>query len=224
MEEAFQWILLKSMEEGDHLFNEIIKDLEEQCTRGEQELLETKQQAKGAVENQVPNSSKNHNSSDPGKAAAAAAASKPEKAAAQSSRKPAALTKKTAAAAAAAAAPGTVTVDILEGPYVGKKFTLKVTPRAPRLVGRSTSKNFRDKGISLSKDLEVSTSHGKFVLKKEKLYFVDTESTNGTIVSEGRGSGVSDSSTIQLEPNEPYLLSTGTLITCGQTVMKVTLP
>lgn len=200
VEEAFQWILMKSNEEGENLFNEIIKDIEEACMLGELELLQAKRQAE--AENQLSNNNimplqKDNNLLD-------------KQVMVQAKE----LSKK-------AAPLGTVHVDIVAGPYKGKKYTLKVTPRAPRLVGRSQSKNFREKGISLSKDLEVSTSHGKFVLMKDKLYFVDTESTNGSLVSQG-GGDTSDNE--QMEPNEPYLLATGTMITCGQTVMKITLP
>jgi hypothetical protein len=157
VEEAFQWLLMKSNQEGENLFNDIIEDIEEHCTLGEQELLQAKRQVE--AENQ-PSNSKN-NSMVPH----------------QKDNNP--LDNKVAASATKepmkkAAPLGTVYVDVDAGPYMGKKYTLKVTPRAPRLVGRSQSKNFREKGISLSKDLDP--------------------------------------------------LSTGTMITCGQTVMKITLP
>jgi FHA domain len=210
---------LKSNEEGERLLNDIIKDIEEQCKLGEQELLRAKRQVE--AENQLqlvvlPTTAmpleKDVNNRRDFVVQAAVATNKVEP-----------VSKKEAATSAPL---GTVHVDIVAGPYMGKTFTLKVTSRAPRLVGRSQSKNFRDKGISLSKDLEVSTSHGKFVLIKDKVYFVDTESTNGTLVSEsGDNTSSNDHTTTdQMEPNEPYQLSTGTMITCGQTVMKITLP
>jgi FHA domain len=207
---------MKSNEESESLLNDIIKDLEEQCKLGEQELLQAQRQVQAENHEQLlalpstvmPLEKDINNRRDKVGVVVQAVNKEPS--------------GKKAAVAAAVAPLGTVHVDIVAGPYQGKKFTLKVTSRAPRLVGRSQSKNFRDKGISLSKDLEVSTSHGKFVLIKDKLYFVDTESTNGTLVSQRGDSSSSDNE--QMEPNEPYPLSTGTMITCGQTVMKITLP
>lgn len=91
--------------------------------------------------------------------------------------------------------------------YMGKVFELKITKKNHCFIGRSSSKKFKNNGISLSKDLEVSTTHGKFELHKDgQVYFVDTGSTNGSKVD---GSSV--------EPDEPCLMQTGTVLWVGAT-------
>ena len=86
---------------------------------------------------------------------------------------------------AAAAAPRKVSKIILTataGPYQGRKFTLKVR-KAPLKVGRSRGAAFVKKGLSLSKDNEVSTTHGHFIMKDGAMCFNDTGSTNGSFIN-----------------------------------------
>jgi hypothetical protein len=118
------------------------------------------------------------------------------------------VTKKVAAAASGRS----VQVELTTGPYAGETFLLKPTEKAPSLVGRSKNKNLRTKGISLPKDLEVSTTHGQFELLDGKLCFTDLQSTNGTWVK-----------SVELSPNEPLELVDGIEIIVGQTLMKITL-
>ena len=121
-------------------------------------------------------------------------------------------TTSTATAAAANKRPDTVHIDILGGPYDGSFYDLQPKSRSHAWVGRSSSTKFKDRGISLPLDLEVSTSHGRFEYSKGIFYYTDVASTNGSRIN-GE----------ECEPNRSYDLSTGTMVLAGQTTMKVTL-
>jgi len=101
------------------------------------------------------------------------------------------------------------------GPHDGVKAVLhpKVGKTTACFIGRSTGKKFTDKGMSLSKDLEVSTTHGKWELMKDgKIYFTDTGSTNGTFVGDK-----------QLVEGEPLEIKDGSRIRCGASVLLMTI-
>jgi len=107
-----------------------------------------------------------------------------------------------------------MTLKCLTGPHMGQKFRLEPPPGKTDdsfKVGRSTGKAFKDKGLSLYKDKEVSTAHGKFEIRNGAGYFVDTRSTNGTQLN---------GSTITTQ--EPALLKTGDLLNIGGTEVSVT--
>lgn len=109
--------------------------------------------------------------------------------------------------------PDTIHIDLLGGPYEGAFFDLQPKSRSHAWIGRSSSAKFKDRGISLPQDLEISTSHGRFELKGGTFYYTDIASTNGSRIN-GE----------ECEPNVPYELSeTGMMILAGQTMMKVTL-
>jgi hypothetical protein len=90
----------------------------------------------------------------------------------------------------------TVAVQVTVGPHAPSRFHLRPRPGVPCLVGRSKGKKFVKNGISLHRDQEVSTTHGKFVVVEDdnggvvavgggggrsRYYFVDVGSTNGTV-------------------------------------------
>ena len=108
--------------------------------------------------------------------------------------------------------PDTIHVDIVAGEYQGMTYDLQPRARNHAWVGRSQGKKFREKGISLPKDLEVSTSHGRFEYSRGKFYYMDAASTNGSRIQD-----------MDIEPNKCYELSTGMEITVGQTIMRITL-
>jgi FHA domain len=108
--------------------------------------------------------------------------------------------------------PTTIHVEIVGGFYAGTTYKLVPKTTHPCWVGRSSGKKFKERGISLSKDGEVSTTHGKFEVKQGKLYYTDAGSTNGSKV---RGE--------DLPPETPFLLETGTELVLGQSIFKITL-
>ena len=82
-------------------------------------------------------------------------------------------------------------------------------------VGRSELPEYKETGISLFKDESVSSAHGFFEVKigenkKERLYFVDCHSSNGTIINDEN-----------IEPNEPYLIHNKTTILLGESKLNL---
>lgn len=105
--------------------------------------------------------------------------------------------------------PTTIDIQIIAGPHNGSSFTLTPGLRKPCWVGRSTSKKFRDNGISLKNDDQVSTTHGKFHIhpasgSNGKLVYTDTGSTNGTLYNDE-----------ELEDQVPLDLVDGMLLVLG---------
>jgi len=103
-------------------------------------------------------------------------------------------------------------ISIVQGFHAGVSLTLKPKLRAPCWVGRSQGKKFRDRGISLPKDPEISTTHGKFEVIRGCMYYTDTGSTNGSKVGNKL-----------LEPDAPLALGNGTELIVGQSVLRITL-
>ncbi len=134
-------------------------------------------------------------------------------------------TKPSASASAAAAAKPTSTtieIQVTLGPHSSSKYLLRPKPGTPCLLGRSKGKKFIKNGVSLHKDQEVSTTHGKFIIEGgglsneggegPKFYFVDVGSTNGTVYNGG-----------QLEHNVRLLLKDGMELKVGNSVLKIVL-
>ena len=133
----------------------------------------------------------------------------------------------------------TIEVQVTVGPHTSSTFILRPKPGAPCLVGRSKGKKFTKNGISLHKDQEVSTTHGKFLVEGStgglayqttnsnnennedgsgsggglKFYFIDVGSTNGTIYNNDK----------VLVPNERLLLCNGMELKVGNSVLKIIL-
>jgi hypothetical protein len=105
-----------------------------------------------------------------------------------------------------------IRVEILSGPHSGATFFLDPRPRAPCFLGRSAGKKFTERGISLSSDLEVSTTHGKFELKKGIYYYIDQSSTNGSYYKDKL-----------IEPFQALELVDGMVITVGTSDLKISL-
>jgi hypothetical protein len=101
------------------------------------------------------------------------------------------------------------------GPHIGQKFRLELVAGKDEdsfKLGRSTGKVFKEKGVSLYKDKEVSTAHGKIEIRNGVAFFIDTKSTNGTIVN-GK----------MIETQQPVRLSDGDVLSVGGTELAVTI-
>lgn len=109
--------------------------------------------------------------------------------------------------------PTTLQITITSGPHIHQTYHLIPKPSQPCLIGRSKGKKFIKNGISLSKDQEVSTTHGKISVEhiyldnnddgnemQTKFYYTDVGSTNGTTLAGGEEEGGSDNN-LRLEPN-----------------------
>ena len=76
-----------------------------------------------------------------------------------------------------------VTLKCIDGPHLNQKFRLEPTRENGEDVfkmGRSTGKLFKEKGVSLYKDKEISTTHAKIELRNGQVFLIDAQSTNGT--------------------------------------------
>jgi hypothetical protein len=121
--------------------------------------------------------------------------------------------------------PTTLQITITSGPHTHQTYHLIPKPSQPCLIGRSKGKKFIKNGVSLNKDQEVSTTHGKISVEhvyldgsgnggmQTKFYYTDVGSTNGTTLansnnnnsnsggeSGGGEEGGSDNN-LRLEPN-----------------------
>ncbi len=86
----------------------------------------------------------------------------------QQLKQPAATTNTTATTAAPKSSntSSLLIISILSGPHASQSYKLQPKHTQPCLIGRSKGKKFLRNGISLSKDQEVSTTHGKFSVEE----------------------------------------------------------
>lgn len=80
--------------------------------------------------------------------------------------------------------PLVVTLKCVGGPHIGQRFRLEPTAKEDVFkVGRSTGRHFKEKGVSLYKDKEISTTHAKIELRHGQVFLVDVRSTNGSLLN-----------------------------------------
>lgn len=182
MEQALQYCLLQAHKETEEKYSQIETSLNQQVEKGKKEIWKCHEKVIEENNNQSP-----HNPTGCRK-------NKPK----QASKK--------------GNLPSTINVQIIGGHYAGNTYTLVPKVRHPCWVGRSQGKKFKERGISLSKDLEISTTHGKFELVGGKLHYTDTGSTNGSKVGSE-----------ELNPDTPFPLENGTELILGQSILKITL-
>jgi pSer/pThr/pTyr-binding forkhead associated (FHA) protein len=77
-------------------------------------------------------------------------------------------------------------------------------------IGRSTGRLFKEKGVSLYKDKEISTTHSKIELRNGQAFLIDANSTNGTCLNNEL-----------MEALAPLRLKDGDVITLGSTELLV---
>eukprot|EP01031_Cornospumella_fuschlensis_P025355 gene25355-30616_t len=106
-----------------------------------------------------------------------------------------------------------VTLKCVAGPHIGQRFRLEPSTDDGEDVfkmGRSTGKLFKEKGVSLYKDKEISTTHAKVEIRNGQAFVIDMKSTNG---SQLNGEDLQDQT--------PYRLKDGDVITMGSTELLV---
>lgn len=104
---------------------------------------------------------------------------------------------------------------IVAGQHMGQKFRLELPPGKNEevfKVGRSASKAYREKGVSLYKDKEVSTAHARIEIRNGEAFYIDTRSTNGSSVNNE-----------MVEANVPVRLSDGDVLGIGGSEVGVTI-
>jgi hypothetical protein len=100
-------------------------------------------------------------------------------------------------------------LSVSDGAYKDKSFSLALEAGKPVLVGRSRAKTI---GLSLPKDKEVSTTHGRFEVAADHatVSYVDVGSTNGSWCN-GH----------ELARNVPSALKAGDVLKIGTNMLKV---
>ena len=105
-----------------------------------------------------------------------------------------------------------IQVMVVEGVHKDALFKFKRTSRLTVMIGRSTGKRFKRSGVSLFKDSEVSTTHGKIHVHKDDLCYSDLGSTNGSFLN-GEA----------LAARKTYVINDGDVLRLGQSHLKVSI-
>jgi FHA domain len=96
-------------------------------------------------------------------------------------------------------------------------YVKPLPPKAPQKehckIGRSRGNEFKQFGVSLPMDLEVSTKHGVIHRVNKDFYYKDLESANGTTVV---------ATDIMLQPLVPFKLENGMELVLGKSTLKFT--
>jgi hypothetical protein len=108
-----------------------------------------------------------------------------------------------------------VNLKVTAGPHLGQKFRLEpMTDSGEDVfkIGRSTGKLFKEKGVSMYKDKEISTTHAKIEIKNGQVFFTDVRSTNGSSINGA-----------EIEAQCPVVISDGDTIGIGGSELIVNL-
>ena len=105
-----------------------------------------------------------------------------------------------------------IKIVVVEGVHKNASFNFKRTQRLTVMIGRSTGKRFKKTGVSLYKDSEVSTTHGKIHVIKNDLCFSDLGSTNGSFLN-GQA----------LEARKSYVIHDGDVLKLGQSYFNISI-
>jgi hypothetical protein len=106
-----------------------------------------------------------------------------------------------------------VILKCMGGQHIGQKFRLEPNTENGEdvfKIGRSSGKQFKEKGVSLYKDKEISTTHAKIELKNGQVFLIDARSTNGTQLNG-----------VDVEPLTPIRLKEGDVILMGSSELIV---
>lgn len=106
-----------------------------------------------------------------------------------------------------------VNLKVKSGPHLGQKFRLELDDNKMEdtfRMGRSGAKAYKDKGVSLYKDKEVSTTHARMEIRNGMVFYIDTESTNGSFLNGEK-----------VEVNKPKEIRDGDNITLGASEISV---